>query len=179
MELPSLSFEELMGIDPTNVDDLTQLLLLPEDRAERTAELAEQFDQGELGPLGFLALAMNLIVRKEQIANDKVTQFGIKPMFGLDHLHPQDGKTGPSLNNLIRGEYDEINSKQDVIDLADEAEEEGILFRTKNIVYFHPADVDVTEDGFEPNPQIRGETEQETTDDEPEVEVDAQSAVGL
>lgn len=183
--LPNLSFEDLQSINPLDVGMLMTLLKLPRERAERVVELAEKVQSGDITPPEFLELAVNVYLRKEQIYNDGVNSFCIKPFIGLEHLHPEDGKQGPSVNDLLREQFGE---DIDVVEVADEAHENGYIYRSSNINYFHPDDVVPTEDAerfedgkdFNIEPQIHEEdTEDAPADEDKGVTMTASEALGL
>jgi hypothetical protein len=153
---------------------------LPDERAERTAELATKLKDGTITKAQYCELATTVFTRREMKANDNVNRYGIKPFFGLKHLADDD--KGPSVNDLMRATFSTVEDKDDVISAWDDAQQAGSVYVTDNIVAFHTGDITFTDDGFEITPETRSTTEAEPeSEDEDEKKhiMSASEAVGL
>lgn len=158
------------------MQEFREELRLPDERAERSVHLTEKLHDDTITRVEFLELSANVLVRREQAVNEAVNNYGVKPFLGLEHL---DGST--SVNDLLRNQFASVESKDDVIEASQAAQEEGVIFVSqRGIVMFHAADVNVSEDGsFDIEPQVRGEATEENGEAESAEEaasIDAKSA---
>ena len=163
------------------VESLIDELFLPVERAERTAELLQKRESGDITPTEFLELAANMLVRREYLANDAVSVPGVKPFFGLSHLTSEDGEKGPSINNLLRAQFGEDFSSDEITAISQQAQDEGRIFVSKNLVMFHEADVEITDEdspksNFDVVPETPAPSEEETEDEEESGSVDVDAA---